>query len=627
MNEEVSKLVSIGKITTGNGEKISRLEPGTYCLHKSWGAGKVASWDLLGDRMMIDFEGKPGHAMKLEFAANSLEPLEEGHVMAKWLSDGDALRAFATEQPAEFCRLALSSFGGSMTLDDWDDMIKGRIIPEGKYRSWWDNAKKEMRKDRQFVVPSKRNAPLELRAADASPTDLLMEEFNAARDGKSKLKVLEMILKDLRAFEGREELLQKVVEDTNLAAKQSQRQTPLTTIELIIARDTLVKAVEGLEAGEGLQLADVLQAERGRMDDILRGMGTTRQRDIYQLFPHAFGEDWVPAAMELLQTSGARAIAELAKHLVEQNHGEKLNEYLLLGLQQRSLNSDLLAWICKERKRGSGAVFGPDIGSAVINSLERDHYEDKISKSGRLHDILLNDADLIADILENADRNQVRNFARRLLASPVFEQLNRGSLLARVIKLHPEVETIVTGDDDAAEEKREGLVVSWESLEGRKAMLENLVKKEIPENTKEISIARSYGDLRENFEFKAAKEMQTVLMRRQAELEAEIGAARATDFRGVDTTVVGIGTIVVLENIESGKRETFTVLGAWDTNLDKGIISYLSETGAALLGKAVGVEVEIGSEQEGKRHNVRVVEIRPYVTEPAEAKVGVEPGA
>ena len=74
------------------------------------------------------------------------------------------------------------------------------------------------------------------------------------------------------------------------------------------------------------------------------------------------------------------------------------------------------------------------------------------------------------------------------------------------------------------------------------------MKVKIPENTKEIAIARSYGDLSENFEFKAAKQMQSVLMRRKAELEVMLHDARGTSFENPDISRVSIGTVVRLRN-------------------------------------------------------------------------------
>src|SRR5207249_7829726 len=119
-------------------------------------------------------------------------------------------------------------------------------------------------------------------------------------------------------------------------------------------------------------------------------------------------------------------------------------------------------------------------------------------------------------------------------------------------RLHPDLEAMLTGVEA---EKQEALIVSWASLEKREEEYEDLVNKKIPENTKEISIARSYGDLRENFEFKAAKEMQRVLMRRKSETERDLSLARGTDFANPDTTQVSIGTIVTLKEAGDGRTD------------------------------------------------------------------------
>jgi len=616
MNEEVEKLVTAGKLSQALGENLSKLEAGTVCLHKSWGVGRVASWDLLGDSMTIDFKGKPGHPMKLEFAAKSLEALSEDHILAQWISDPEALTAAAIDDPVAFAKNVLNSYGGSMTLDAWDDVVKGKIIPEAKFRSWWDGAKREMRKVRSFVVPSKRNLPLELRAEDVSPSEAMLSEFREVLDAKSKLKGLDAILKDLDAFEDPSQL-HAIVGETNTAIDMNLRIAPAASLELLLARDEFIDKLDGAELGDGMQLKDLILSEEARLPDILRGMAASRQRQVYRAFPDAFGDQWIEKIFDLLQHAGPRGVMEVTRFMVDNDKGDVLMDHLRTGLQQRTLSSDLIAWICKERKRTATEVFGPEICPAIINSLERDHYADRIAKSTRLHDLMSSDKELIPDLLAEADVNQVRNFARRVKSSPVFEELNRGSLLAKVIKLYPDVQELVSGKQsgkDIEPQKMEGLVVSWESLKARQEALENLIHKEIPENSKEIQIAREYGDLKENAEYKAAKEMQAVLMRRQAEMEAEISGARGTDFAGADTSVVGIGTKVDFVEVGGGEPEAYTILGAWDTDTDKGIISYLSAAGMALLGKAVGVEVSLPTEDGGSRE-VKITEISAYITE------------
>src|SRR2546430_88646 len=145
-----------------------------------------------------------------------------------------------------------------------------------------------------------------------------------------------------------------------------------------------------------------------------------------------------------------------------------------------------------------------------------------------------------------------------------------------------------SGQHAQLQEKAGPLVVSWSSLEKRKAEYEELVKKKIPDNIKEISLARSYGDLSENFEYKAAKQMQAVLARRRAELERDLQNARGTSFENPDTSRVSIGTVVTVRDKASKKAETYTILGAWDGDPERNIISYQTAIGQALLGKKTG---------------------------------------
>ena len=128
---------------------------------------------------------------------------------------------------------------------------------------------------------------------------------------------------------------------------------------------------------------------------------------------------------------------------------------------------------------------------------------------------------------------------------------------------------MISGEQSKAEKAETTLVVSWESLERRKNEYAELVQKAIPANSKEIAVARSYGDLRENHEFKAAKEMQKILMRRKGELEAQLVRARGSDFANPRTDVVSIGDTVAVTDLEHQHAETFTILGAWDSDPER----------------------------------------------------------
>jgi transcription elongation GreA/GreB family factor len=279
-------------------------------------------------------------------------------------------------------------------------------------------------------------------------------------------------------------------------------------------------------------------------------------------------------------------------------------EALLTGLdraiREHSITSEALLWLGKEREGIFSELMNPRLFSAIIGALERDQF-DETKRDRRLHDLLLNDKELATDLLTTATHEDLRDIMQKLMRTPVFEALNKRSLLGRIIRVYPAMEALVSGE---SETKPNALIVSWESLEKKKAELDDLEKRKIPENSKEIAIARSYGDLRENFEFKAAKEMQRVLSRRRSEMHRDLGLARGTDFANPDTTQASIGTVVTLQENTDGRVDVYSILGAWDGDPEKGIVSYQSTLAQALIGHKVGEQVNVPTE-----HGDRVAQI------------------
>jgi transcription elongation factor GreA len=122
----------------------------------------------------------------------------------------------------------------------------------------------------------------------------------------------------------------------------------------------------------------------------------------------------------------------------------------------------------------------------------------------------------------------------------------------------------------------------------KQKQLAHIMDVEVPANSKEIAFALSLGDLRENAEYKAAKEKQEILNSTVAKLKDEIERAQLFAPASVNTGRVSFGTTVALRNNSSGNREEYTILGPWESDPDNNIISYLSPFGGAILNKTVG---------------------------------------
>ena len=611
MHPDVAKLVEAGRIPKPVGERLSQLAPGNFCVHKSFGAGKVIDWDLPGKKVVIDFEKSTGQTMELQFAFQKTEWIPAEDFRAKKIEQLEELRTLSKSDPVKLVVHLLESHGGSMTGDALEKQLCGTVIPEPGFKKWWDATKRALRDSRLAVVPQKRTEAIVLRSGDQSPAQALVADFEAARDIKGMIKALEAITADIGAFESDVDALKRLLGDIDEGAKKAARVQLGQALQLVAARDEVIGSSKTLELDpNAVRLADLLlSAEPVRLAEEAGALPSGRQRAVYEAFPDAFGDVWVEKIVRVFDRVGARGVTEIARILLERNELPALVSHLRSAIARRDLGSDALIWVCRERKAAAAEVFTADVGAAVLNLLENDHLSDGPRKTSRLQSLLGDDKTLLTDLVAIMDANEARNFARRLLDCPVFADLEKKSLMARIIKARPETAELVNGSN--AKRPEEALLVSWESLERKKAELDELIRVRIPQNTKDISIARSYGDLRENFEYKSAKDLQKYLMHRKSELEREIHRARGTDFKGSDASKVNIGTIVTLVD-SSGSEVEMTVLGAWDSDPERKLVSYLSEVGKALVGRAPGDTVQVRDETTEALQTLTIKAIRPY---------------
>ena len=225
------------------------------------------------------------------------------------------------------------------------------------------------------------------------------------------------------------------------------RKSAASAVELLIARDDLISKIDGFELDEGTQLSEILKENKDKISEIVRGMGVGRQRQVYDGVKETFPETWSSELIGSMEGSGARAIGEITKYLSDFDKDAELSDYLNTGLDQRSIGFEVLTWICKERKGLSADSFDhKGISASIIGALERDHLDESTPKTNRLHDLLIDDAELIPDLLADSDDTEIRHFTRRIQATPVFEGLNKNSLLARIVKKFPVVEDLITGE-------------------------------------------------------------------------------------------------------------------------------------------------------------------------------------
>jgi transcription elongation GreA/GreB family factor len=611
MHPDVAKLVEAGRIPKPVGERLSQLAPGNFCVHKSFGAGKVIDWDLPAKKVTIDFEKSTGQSMELQFAFQKTEWIAADDFRAKKIEQLEELRVLSKSDPIALLVHLLQSHGGSMTGDALEKELSGAVIPEPTFKKWWDAAKKALRESRLAVVPQKRTEPIVLRVGDRSPAQALVADFEAARDIKGMIRALEAIAADIGAFENDSDALKRLLNDIDEGAKKAARVQLGHALQLVAARDEVIGSSKALALDPtAVRLSDLLlSADPTRLAEEAGALPSGRQRAIYEAFPDAFAEEWVSKIVKVFDSVGARGVTEIARILLERDSMPALVTHLRSAIARRALGPDALIWVCRERKGPSAEIFSADVGASVLNLLENDHLSDGPRKTSRLQSLMGDDKTLLTDLVAIMDINETRNFARRLLDCPVFGELEKKSLMARIIKSRPETAELVNGTNQKRPE--EILLVSWESLEKKKAELDDIIRNKIPQNLSDVKIARSYGDLRENFEYKSAKDLEKYLGHRRNALDKEINNARGTDFKGSDASKVNIGTVVTL-NDSAGAEITMTVLGAWDSIPETKTVSYLSEVGKALVNRAPGDPVQIRDEVTEQMQTLTIRSIRPF---------------
>ncbi len=605
MRDEFDSLASGGKIGRNQVELLVTLAKGGYCVHRSWGVGRITTIDTVFARFVIDFPGKPGHSMDLSFAADSLKSIQADHILARKSSDLDSLREMAALHHLDLIRLVLKSYGGKATLDQVQQVLVPDVIADD-WKKWWEVAKRELKKDGHFQVPIKKSDPIIFQEKEVSLHVRVMGDLKAAKGLKARIAVATELLKYLTDLEDPKGAVAESITLVNADIVSHVRTMPALALEAIFIRDELSQAVNA-EPHPGELTVSAIWTQNLRLDELLEQMPAVKHKRALAAFKTANPNLWQEGVLAILNTTSSKLAGECASLLIQENKLDLLKETLARLISQHQASSELLLWLARERSDSFADILGPEVFRAMLTAMERDQFNEK--RSNRLRDFILDDHDLLVELIGSADIEIIRDLTRALQLSPSFDDMDKRSLLARIVKSYPSIQSLITGDQTKQESN---IIVSWESLERRKNEYTELVQKKIPANSREIAIARSYGDLRENHEYKAAKEMQKLLMRRKAELEIQLLRSRGTDFANPKTDVVSVGTQVKVTDLDNNNEETYAILGAWDFDAEKGIISYQTPLAQALMNQAPGKEVEF--ELDGLRKRYRIEGIGAYVT-------------
>src|SRR6267143_1875067 len=265
MDAELEKLVEASKLTSKAVEKLDALKPGTFCLHKSWGFGRVAEWNLLLNQIVIDFTGKKSHPMQLQYAAENLT-----------------------------------------------------VIPAEHFKT-----------SGAFSIPAKKTESIQIRAEGISHADELIEAFNHARQPKQQVAALEQIAKSHQQFKEPEKQLQLVIATIENVATRNQKLHPELAFELVLGRDDLLEQFPQLKTTHiGLTLGKLIGDEERRLTLILPKLPAAKEKRVLQALPAALGDRWSARALQLMQATHGRMVAQIPHVFREAGQHAQLQEMI-----------------------------------------------------------------------------------------------------------------------------------------------------------------------------------------------------------------------------------------------------------------------------------------------------------
>jgi transcription elongation factor GreA len=599
-SEAVSALIAKHPALKTAKSKLEAMTSGSYVIHRSWGFGQIKAYDEGTHRLIIDFEGKQGHPMDPAFCVNTMDVLPPRHLLVRKQTEPEVIARLIAENPAQLVVEALESYPNNATTAIDLEITLAQVVGEDKFKKWWSSAKKIVHKDPRIAIPAKKTECYVLRETPVSNVDEILEQFNGTRSARRRIALADELIATFDAKKDTTDL-HPYLEAVTAAVRDSNQLTPSARLYGASIRDTLAKLAgddPSALAPSQLSLVSTIR----ELPAIAGGIPVQFQSRFLDLVKEAHPIEVRDILFTLLKTSQGKFTTECINFLVENGHADELAATLKRWQVEQNLRAPVLLWIIKNRHSKKFAkllndLITPRLLSSIFFAIDYEALQAATARRIPLAEILSDDTELIGDLLSTADPETARDLANTLLLNQGFEELTKKSLLARFIKIFPGIQSLVASD---AESKEEQLLVSRESYERKREEYETIVSKKIPENSRAIAAAREHGDLKENSEYKMAKQDQQVLMAQKAQLEKDLGRARITDFKEASTGQIGVGSIVDLKVGDTGKTARYTILGAWDSIPEKNIIAYKTPLGLALLSKKVGdtVTIKIGNTEE-----------------------------
>lgn len=569
-------------------EKRIAFDKGNYVFHRTWNIGRISN--ITNDEVVVDFAKSRNHHMSLKMAFDSLTTLSKDHIWvlkATW--PREKLRDKVKADPAWAIKIIIKSFDGRADMK----RIKAELVPSvlspSEWNSWSSRAKDILKTDPMFGNAQDDISTFIVRDRPLSFEEKIYAQFKAEKSFFARVQFLREYIEmsndlDTDYFE---DMLSYFVSFLKLTQAN----------EFMVGAYLLVKELSGryprLQQHVTMRFADLFVQIKDSIVPIYLSLKDTELRNQFIQNIKTFVSNWPDIYIQLLPYARS---AKMLDALESAGQEEKLKRMAMYVVENYKDMREAFIWLAKDLKdkpwlKELGIVREKIILTLLhildITFKEIDSHKDTTEnrKINRLvQNILFKEKDL-EEFLDEAPQQVTERVYSMLADIKEVDPAIKLDLKKKIGERYPNIK-FYDGNERLTVSR--GLMVTAAKYEEKKHLLGHIMEVDVPANQKEIAFALSLGDLRENAEYKAAKEKQDELNSKVGKLKNELDRAQIIGPESVDASGISFGTKLTLKNLVSGEEEVFTILGPWESDPENQVISYLSPLGKHLLNHKAG---------------------------------------
>ncbi|EFW36507.1 transcription elongation factor GreA [Treponema phagedenis] len=585
-------------------EKHISFDEGNYVFHRTWGVGRIAKVD--NDDLLIDFVKKRGHTMGLKMAITALQTLDKDHIwVLKSTMKRDELAAKVKKNPEWALKVIIRSFDNNCDLKRVKQEIVPSLLTPGEWTSWNTKARKILKESTDFAANPSNIDFYTVRSRPVSIEEKLANEFKAQRNFFARIEILNTFMDngdtDSDTFRDMFTYFNNFLKAFNQVDEQVISAYLVVTKVATAFAHLQVDKVYNF-AGLYEQISDPSAVYAGIKDKALKAEFLQK---IKNLIP-----DWSDEYIKLFPVILS---LDILNTLIEEGFEEKVKKLVEECFENYSDNREAVIWLFKNI--GNEAWFQElnidyarqiivlihilDITYREIANKRNTTENRRINK--QVLGVLFGKDALLENFILDCDEDTVTRFYTFINDIVDLDPKLKMQLRNKILEKYKDFKFFDTEEKTVT---ARGLIVTAKMLEAKKKELQEIIDIKIPENSKEIGKALELGDLRENAEYKAAREEQTRLNNMVTRLQEEIERAQVFDPTATTIGKVSFGTIVELKNHTSGENEVYTILGPWESNPEGGVISYMSPLGTNLLNHKKGEKLSFTISEDEKIYEI-----------------------